>query len=240
MVTFENILASLGYRREKPHILPISPALPFQWKQGQHLALTGNTGSGKTTLANILLYSRGYTLSLRSKADDAPLPGLRIRTAREFGSRRNIDRYVLDPVYENQLPAFWNALETVWKQGHWTVYFDELFYLNQLKADGYRLGDRIDRLLTQGRSKKITCVMGMQRPVQVSRFALSQATHIISFACEGRDIKVLDDVAGEQFAQTVASLKRYEFAWYHVPERAVWRGTAQDLIRTDDVPRSTE
>lgn len=217
--------------RPKPHVvqLPIRPVLPFPWKQGQHLSLTGDTGSGKTTLANVLLHARTYTLALRSKADDAPLPGARIKTARDFG-REDIDRYLLDPSYERQLIEFWNALEIVWRQGSWTVYLDELFYLTQLKSGTYKLGDRIDRLLTQGRSKGITVVSGMQRPVQVSRFALSQSTHLVAFGAEGRDVKVLDEVGGRDFANTVADLGRYEFAWYYRPDRAVWRGRVQDLL----------
>lgn len=180
----------------------------------------------------MLLHARGYTLALRSKADDAPLPGLLIRRASDFGAYPDVNRYLLDPPYERQLPAFWNALETVWREGRWTVYCDELFYLSSLKAGDYRLASRIDRLLTQGRSKKITVISGMQRPVQVSRFALSQSTHVISFGCERRDLRTLEDVAGEKFAATVESLGRYEFAWYYRPERAVWRGYVQDLVPT--------
>lgn len=227
--TFDSVIARLK-PKPKVHELALVPNLPFKWKQGEHLSLTGDTGSGKTTLANVLLHARGYTLALRSKSDDAPLPGARIRSASEFGVHPDINRYLLDPPYEKQLPAFWNALETVWKQGHWTVYFDELFYLNQLKSGEHKLGDRVDRLLTQGRSKKITVICGMQRPVQVSRFALSQCTHMVSFSGEGRDIMILKDVAGKEFADTVADLKRYEFAWFYRPERKVWRGRVQDLL----------
>lgn len=227
-----NISELIARYRPVPKVpqLAITPALPFRWKQGEHLSLTGNTGSGKTTLANVLLHARGYTLAFRSKADDAPLPGLKIKRASEFAVRDDINRYVLDPPYENQLAAFWNALEVVWKQGGWTVYCDELFYLTTLKDNGHRLSDRIDRMLTQGRSKKITVVAGMQRPVQVSRFAMSQSTHLISFGVEGRDLKILDEVGGRKYADTVESLGRYEFAWYYVPERAIWRGRVQDLL----------
>jgi energy-coupling factor transporter ATP-binding protein EcfA2 len=218
--------------KPKTNELAIRPILPFKWKQGEHLSLTGDTGSGKTTLANVLLHARDYTIAFRSKADDAPLPGARIKYASDFGIRNDVNRYLLDPPYERQLPEFWNALETVWKQGHWTVYYDEMFHLAQLKdsKSGAKLSDRIDRMLTQGRSKKITNICGMQRPVNVSRYALSQCTHMISFSCEGRDVKILDDIAGREFSDTVASLGRYEFAWFYRPERAVWRGRVQDLL----------
>lgn len=204
--------------------------------QGQHLSLMGDTGSGKTTLANVLLYARSYTLALRSKADPAPLPGTRIKRAEEFTRDNEIDRYVLDPPYERQLASFWNALETVWRQGRWTVYFDELFYLTGLKDREHRLSSRIDRLLTQGRSKKITVVCGMQRPVQVSRFALSQSTHLIAFRHGGRDIRTtLREEASEEWAETVADLGEYEFAWYYRPKRQIWRGRVQQLLTPERV-----
>ncbi len=233
------MMSILGRLKPKPPVpeLAITPLLPFPWKQGQHLSLTGDTGSGKTTLANVLLHARDYTLALRSKADDAPLPGLKIRRASDFASRPDVDRYLLDPPYETQLAAFWNALETVWKQGHWAVYCDELFYLSSLRDAEHKLSSRIDRLLTQGRSKRITVICGMQRPVQVSRFALSQSTHIVSFGAERRDQKILEDVAGKAFADTVGDLGRYEFAWYYRPERAVWRGRVQELLPPLDSAR---
>lgn len=217
--------------RPKIQDLNIRPSLPFPWKQGEHLTLTGDTGSGKTTLANVLLYARDYTLALRSKSDPAPLPGLKIRSARRFGSDADIDRYVLDPAYERQLVEFWNALEIVWRQEGWAVYLDELFYLSRLKTGSYRLADRIDRLLTQGRSKRITVISGMQRPVQVSRFAMSQSTHLIAFRADGRDIKTLEDAGNREWADTVNELKRYEFAWFYRPDRAIFRGRVQDLLK---------
>lgn len=226
----------LSRLRPKPTVaqLSITPILPFQWRQGEHLALTGRTGSGKTTLANVLLHARGYTLALRSKADDAPLPGARIRRASDFSSRPDVDRWLLDPPYERQLVEFWNALETVWREGHWTVYCDELWYLTQLKQGTHRLGDRIDRLLTQGRSKKITVVCGAQRPVQISRFALSQATHIVCFYGDNRDARTLAEVTDDAFGAVIQDLGKYEFAWYHVPTRKIWRGRVQDLLPVGD------
>ena len=194
------------------------------------MALTGRTGSGKTTLANVLLHHRSYTLALRSKSDDAPLPGARIKRASDFATRDDVDRYLLDPPYERQLVEFWNALEIVWKQGHWCVYCDELWYLSQLKESGHRLGDRIDRLLTQGRSKKISVVCGAQRPVQISRFALSQATHIICFYGDNRDAKILAEVTGDEFGKVIQNLGKYQFAWYYVPTREIWTGRVQDLL----------
>lgn len=223
------------------HQLNITPNLPFQWKQGEHLGLTGDTGSGKTTLANLLLHARKYTLALRSKDDDTPLPGARIKSAADFGNRTDIDRYLLNPPYERQLDEFWNALETVWRQsnrkGGWCVYCDELFYLStspNLRDRDRKLSDLIDRGLTQGRSKRITMMWGAQRPVQISRFAPTQSTHIISFSCDDDDVKRLAQVCNRQYGDVVNDLKRWEFAWFYRPERQIWRGTVTTLVPLED------
>lgn len=208
--------------------------LPFRWLQGEHLTVTGDTGSGKTTLANILLYHRRNTIAIKSKADPAPLPGVVVTTNAKFKSSHD-DRIVLYPGSTMRTSGeYWNAqyreirgaIETIWKEGKWTVYFDELFYL----CDKLRLQSSIDMLLTQGRSNHITVVCGMQRPVGVTRYALSQATHVLSFGAERRDVRTLGEICGDKFALAVAGLQRYEFAWYYRPERKVWVGTAQDII----------
>lgn len=65
----------------------------------------------------------------------------------------------------------------------------------------------------------------MQRPVQITRFALGESRHIISFALEGRDVKEFRDATSDTAAQVAAELDpdRYEFVWYCKP-RGVWRG----------------
>lgn len=213
--------------------------LPFPWRQGEHLTITGDTGSGKTTLANALLYARRSTISIKSKADKAPLPGEVVDTNAKFqrvreqsdGSMRAVlypgkRIKAIDTLWGIQYREINAAIQTIWKEGHWTVYFDELFYL----CDRLRLDNPINMLLTQGRSNDITVVCGMQRPVGVTRYALSQATHVISFSAERRDIKTLAEICGDDFGMAIAKLPRYHFAWYYRPERKVWVGDVSALL----------
>jgi hypothetical protein len=129
-------------------------------------------------------------------------------------------RFELNPYYERQYIEFARAINTVWREGHWALYADELYYLTRKG-----LGEPIEILLTQGRSKKITTVVGMQRPVSVSRFALSQSTHIIAFRQEPRDAKTLAEASIEAIRDAVVQLPRYHFVWYYRPERRLWIGT---------------
>lgn len=173
---------------------------------------------------------RGSTLAIKSKADKAPLPGIVVSTAEQF-RRGEESRYVLYPKPKlvngavHQRVEFAKAINTVWEEGRWCIYFDELFYITKIG-----LGAFVDMLLTQGRSNDITVVCGMQRPVGVTRYAMSQATHLIAFRGEDRDIRILDEIGGREWAKAVAKLQRYEFAWYYRPDRKVWTGKVQDLL----------
>lgn len=148
-----------------------------------------------------------------------------VRTSDSLSSPKTC-RFVLDPPYERQREEFAKALYRVWVEGGWTVYLDELYYLTQ----EVRLNRPITMLLTQGRSQDITVMVGMQRPVSITRFALSQATHVISFYQEARDAKILAEATSIRILPIVESLGRHEFVWYYRPENTMWRGRLQDLV----------
>jgi len=130
-------------------------------------------------------------------------------------------RLVIRPKFEKQSHEFGRALNKVWSGGGWTCAIDELFYVDtELK-----LRVPINRLLTQGREPgKISVCCGMQRPSIVSRFALGEASHVITFTVEGRDAKVLQDATNRRLAEAASDLPRHHFAWFHVPTRAIWVG----------------
>lgn len=206
-------------------VYPIRPiTLPFNWKQGEHMSIIGDTGTGKTTLAAFLLRTQPFVLTIITKGDRKKIvDGKVIKTAKQF---QKIDiestpHIILEP--EPYLPVqqkeIYYALNHIWHEQGWCVYFDELFYL----TDELKLTRVINRLLTQGRSKGITIVSGMQRPVGVTRWAISQASHNLSFLLEGRDVLNVKDTS-PLWASQISILKRREFAWFYRPERTVWTG----------------
>lgn len=202
------------------------------WQQGEHLSIIGDTGSGKTYLESHLLSVesgyRDYVIVLKSKADPDDRENWRgykfIRSASDIGLG---DRYFLHPAPDNQRSEFATVLRMAYLQGGWTVVIDELYFAEH----ELRLGQAVNTLLTQGRSLGVTVVVGMQRPVLVSRFALSQCTHTFCFSQEGRDAKTVAEATTPRLAATVESLKRYQFAYYNRRTRELIVSDAKRLDR---------
>lgn len=194
--------------------LPVKP--PVVWKPGEHGAFIGRTGSGKTYLIKEIAQLWRYCVVLRTKPDKNTFRGFRtVRTASAMDAWSN-EHIVLEPEYRRQAIEGYHMLEKVWQQGAWTCIVDENWY-----AERIGLKDYIERGLTQGRSKDITMIVGMQRPVQISRFALSEITHFFVFRCEGRDLKFsLRDALCDEIVPVVRNLKKYEFAYYNSVEGA--------------------
>lgn len=197
------------------------------WRQGEHVAVIGMTGSGKTTLARQLLDLRGPKIMLVTKVDDVSWSGWKtVSTAEAIKPRdKGPWSWRLWPVYERSRAEFARAMAMAWADGHWCVYMDELYHLEEIG-----LKTPVIKLLTQGRAKKISVVLGVQRPAWVTRFALSEPTHVFSFQLgDKRDLKALADGIGDGYADEVARLERYHYAYYNKQTRETRVGTAASL-----------
>ncbi len=207
---------------------------PLLWRPGEHVAVVGDTGTGKTFLISQLVKLRRYVVVLRTKPDGIRFPGFEHSKRADAMQRLYADRIMLDPPYERHAREAWLMLAQVWKHGSWTAVVDELWYAE------HKLGlkDDIEKLLTQGRSKQITMIVGMQRPAQVSRFAISQCTHFFSFRTEGRDTKTIAEATTPRMIVEIGNLEGHDFAYYNRARRLVTTGNARQLARilTSDSP----
>jgi DNA helicase HerA-like ATPase len=185
------------------------------WRQGEHVAAIGDTGSGKTFLFSRLLEPnrfRDFIIILKTKRKDDSFDNFKgykeIRAVREI--KVTHDFYVLAPSRESLRSETIKLLNMADAAGGWTVVIDELFFLQEK----LKLADYIDDLLTQGRSSGLTIVCGMQRPVRITRFAISQARHVFAFEQEGRDATELSYATSRGMRDAVEGLERYEFAYF--------------------------
>lgn len=159
-------------------------------------------------------------MAIRTKPDDVTYPGAATVKAGKALNRQYLSRLLLEPDYEHQAREIHECLRLVWRQGHWLVYVDEEWYLEEELGLTYD----INLLLTQGRSKNITVVNGAQRASRISRFVLSQATHVIAFRLDGRDVKVIEDATNAWVADYASVLRRHEFVWWRRDEDLMWVG----------------
>lgn len=203
------------------------PQPPFPWIPGEHVAAIGDTGTGKTYLLSKLLRLRNYVVVFKTKPDpddDSKWSGFhRIRTARGIRNERH-NWFVLEPEYSQQAIEGYRLFDAVWRMGSFTVCIDELWYTEKLGLAPY-----IDRLLTQGRSKGISVVIGQQRPVATSRFAISQTTHLFTFRVEGRDGKTIAEATTPRILPVLDTLTGHDFAYYNRAKRWVGTGNARAL-----------
>lgn len=196
-----------------------------RWRQGEHVAVVGMTGSGKTTLLRSLLNDyRDWKIFMVSKPDDLTWKGWsHTRTAKGIDNRKN-RAWLLEPEFEKQRQQFKEAFDKVWKEGGWCVAVDECYYIEHIGLQNELIKD-----LTQGRAKRISVVVGIQRPARVTRFALSEPTHIFCFRSgDNRDIKTIGEMVGEGFAGQVSQLGKYEFAYLNKVTGEIRKGNSRD------------
>lgn len=201
--------------------------LPITWRQGEHAAVIGRNGTGKTFLVSRLLTRRRYVVVLKTKKDQEDRDywrGFHLTRKASTLKSRTYDRILLMPEYRAQAREGAELLEQVWRQGSWCVVIDENWYAERLGLEPW-----ITRLLTQGRSERITVVVGMQRPVDVSRFGISQAQHVFAFKGDGRDAETIAKAVDDRMLPIVRGLRGHDFAYYYAPRQLVATGNATRL-----------
>lgn len=199
------------------------------WKPGEHVALVGPTGMGKTTLACGILPLRRYVLAFDPKSGDSTLASLKrygfercVKWPPPRELRRRIEkgeaaRLIIGPDVRNkddlprQKQVFAAALDGAFDEGGWTVYVDEL----QLMADRrmMQLSPAIERILVAARDRGVSLVSSFQRPANVPRSASDQSTWIAVWYTRDLDVvNRLAEMVGRPKAEirgAVSGLEKY-------------------------------
>ena len=157
----------------------------FKWEQGEHVALIGPTGQGKTTLLTQLLPLHPFVTVFATKPRDESMERL-IRTGYYPIKRwQSLDpaeypRRVLWPdasslnSVEHQREVFHDAFSRIYREGGWTVAIDELWYINNV----LKLEMDVKLYLLQARALGISLLAATQRPAWVPLEIYDQSTHL--------------------------------------------------------------
>jgi len=179
-----------------------------RWKQGQHVLLSGPTGSGKTYVAEDIKELRTYLVVIASKKTDETLDNYQgFRKIDKWPSEYYTDKMVLfwrKPKniedLEGMREAIYKVLSDVFIIGGWTIYFDDIAFISgTLKMDR-----QLRMMYTQVRSNNTSLVASVQRPFRVPVEVVSQSSFILLF--KTNDDKDIERVAQET-GQSVSKLK---------------------------------
>lgn len=200
-----------------------------QWRQGEHVFISGPTGSGKTTLATSLLEKRSHVIGFAVKAKDKTLTqeysdwsfvediseieGWMNRVMLWVRPKR---KETADEWKSRQSVAFKRAFDVLLKSGGWCVFVDELAYMSNPKFGG--VGSQIEMMHYIGRSAGLSVLSLAQRPTFVPLAVISNASHAyVAQTHMGEDLKRLANLGGvnaNKLAQEVSGLdSRHDFVY---------------------------
>jgi DNA helicase HerA-like ATPase len=189
-------------------------------RDDEHTTVVGRNGTGKTLLGAFLLAKRNLSATTQLIVDyKGEEIFAALDRAREIGFRdvpAEPGVYILRsrPDLTTQTEDW---LWRVWDREHIGLMVDEAYMLPNPPQGGAFQG-----ILTQGRSKRIPVITLTQRPVRVSPFAFSEASHVAVFDLNAkRDRQTVEDRTGEGFMSWLPSqfpkgLPKFHSRWYAV------------------------
>jgi energy-coupling factor transporter ATP-binding protein EcfA2 len=185
-------LASLSDRR-LARMANNAPRVPWQdfvrdvfdWHHGEHVAMIGPTGQGKTTLMRSILPLHPFAVIMATKPRDRSMTALERSGFVIFDRWRSIDpraipKRILWPDASRidsekaQAAVFRDAFARIYREGAWTIAIDELWYMHNV----LKLGPEIRTYMLQSRALDISVVNSTQRPAWVPTEVYDQSTHL--------------------------------------------------------------
>lgn len=177
----------------------------------QRVLILGSTGSGKTTMGASLLSSAPFDLMPYVMIDykrDQLLGSIDHREKIGFEIPKYPGLYHLqpNPVSDDDRMEAW--LYKIWERRNIGLYVDEALRLPTKKTGAF------ESILTQGRSLSIPVISLSQRPVDLTRYAFSEANHVVIFKLT--DLRDRKKVTEYVPIDNDYKLKKYHSMWYNV------------------------
>ena len=210
------------------------------WESGQHVAITGQTGSGKTTALRSLIEHRPTTglIVFDTKMDPAFSDAGTVIDHPEFEREWSNDRVDEHPVLVFRSARYLepDALDDILMRCHET-----LRNVTLLLDEGYMFHDRgqagpgLMALLTRGRSRGQTVMIGSQRPVWVSRFCFTEATHILFMRLRHPDDRktVALSAGFPELSETV--FPKFQGVWIHPDGKSSFTVVKEDSVQSPEM-----
>lgn len=198
-----------------------------QHQLGEHVAIEGPTGSGKSVLALSLLEARGRRTTtnkrpvsiaiLAVKPRDRTLAAMvtagkksgqwkRLTKAEEWPPPFGSEHVIVWPGYGNpssatgrQRAVFQPVLQEIMASGNQIVYIDETAYFEEPYPNGLGLAPLLNQFWYLSRSNGVSLVAATQRPRRVSRSMWSEPFWLFLFRPEDEeDLKRVAQLSGRK------------------------------------------
>lgn len=178
----------------------------------ERVLILGSTGSGKTTMGVWLLSLANFNtmpyVIVDYKRDGLlnSIDGRREIGLNEIPKKPGLYHLKPNPVVDDDKIEEW--LFGVWKKRNIGLYIDEALRIPTRKTGAF------EAILTQGRSLHIPVISLTQRPVDLTRYAFSEANHVIAFRLtDKRDRKSVSEYVP---IDPDYKLNEYHSIWYNV------------------------